>query len=162
MSSFTDWQTTLRGNPPSKDHEIDPLAWVEGMIQLEAKLAGGIKTYQDDLVGLNSVTGSDNDLGFVLRDAVPANNGVYSHDGTSWIKLANLPKGFEEIVQNSLGNHLLAEMSEGQVKARLSQGVGQVQDVSLADLREAMGVASGATQNETDAHLKSRANHTGE
>ncbi|MFY0648993.1 MAG: hypothetical protein JXR00_19430 [Sulfitobacter geojensis] len=53
-------------------------------------------------------------------------------------------------------------MSEGQVKARLSQGVGQVQDVSLADLREAMGVASGATQNETDAHLKSRANHTGE
>lgn len=161
MSSFTDWQTTLRGNPPNNDHEIDPLVWLEGMKRLELKLAGGIKTYQDDLSALNLVTADNEALAFVLHDSVPANNGVYQGNGATWVKIADLPEGFAALQPGAVANDKLAVMGQATFKARLVGADGVPQDVTVEQARDLLNVSDGATANAPDADLTNRANHTG-
>ncbi len=35
---FVDWQTTIRGTPPSPDHQVDPITWLEGMKALQSSV----------------------------------------------------------------------------------------------------------------------------
>jgi hypothetical protein len=62
---------------------------------------------------------------------------------------------------NSIANSKLSMVAEGIIKGRIDTGTGNLEDLSAAEVRAIINVEDGATQNSTDAALRSRATHTG-
>lgn len=63
---FENWQTTIRGNPPSPDHQVDPIVWTEGMQALTAGVKRACATVSDLLLDI-SMTYSNVSEGWILQ-----------------------------------------------------------------------------------------------
>jgi hypothetical protein len=65
------------------------------------------------------------------------------------------------IANDAVTNAKLANMANGTIKARISGGTGDPEDGTPTQIRALLNVADGATANQSNADLLSRANHTG-
>lgn len=87
-----------------------------------------------------------------------ANN--YSHPNHTG-DVTSVGDGALTIANDAVTNAKLANMATATIKGRTTAGTGDPEDLSAAQVRAILNVAEGATANQTDAHLKDRANHTG-
>lgn len=100
---------------------------------------------------------SDFDAAVAANPAVAANtakqtNATHTGDVTGSDALT--------IANDAVSNAKLANMAANTIKGR-SATTGDPQDLTAAQARSILGVAEGATANQTDAFLLARANHTG-
>lgn len=90
------------------------------------------------------------------RYALNADDGLwYVRSASTWTSVAGVPS------DGSITNAKLADVPSQTIKGRTTAGTGDPEDLSAAQVRAILNVAEGATANQTDAHLKDRANHTG-
>lgn len=62
-------------------------AQINALVVALAQVGGGAKAYQTlALLNASGAPSSPNLLAYVTNDTTPANNGLYSHNGTAWIK----------------------------------------------------------------------------
>lgn len=65
------------------------------------------------------------------------------------------------IADNAVTNAKAANMNNGTIKARVTSGAGDPEDITAAQARALLNVADGASANSPDATLLARGNHTG-
>ena len=159
----------FRGNPPSDDHQPDPVEVVTLLDHIAATF-GAVTAITDTLAELNAVSGSDGDHGLVLNDG--GSSGVYSSDGSTWTKTADLPPGVAAISAGDIDNAKLANMSTNRIKGRVSSGTGAPEDLTKAQAKELLGLdnvdntadadkpVSTATQTALDGKAASGHTHT--
>ncbi|WP_370281570.1 sialidase family protein [Pseudooceanicola sp.] len=95
-------RTVVRGNPPSPDHQIDPVQ-LAALLEyiLEAALLKGPIYFKDTRAELLALTGVEfGASGFVLHDG--GLSGVYRYNA-GWTKTAELPSSYTDPVPQTIG-----------------------------------------------------------
>ncbi|MGR3452871.1 hypothetical protein [Pseudooceanicola sp.] len=115
-------RTVVRGNPPTSDHQIDPVQLTVLLEAIEATAAGlGALSYRDTFAELSGISPvSANDKAIVLRDDDLGLRGIYTYDGSAWSKSAHLPAAFTDSLSNLLAVQGLEALYEQLVGEGLS------------------------------------------
>lgn len=84
----------LLGEPVDPAHQPDPVLLADFLEYLEGLTGGALAYYVDDLADLSGLSAASGQAAMVLTDANAANRGVYSYNGSTWSKTADLPAGY--------------------------------------------------------------------
>lgn len=123
-----------------------------------AHVGAGGTAHADAVTGgaAGFMTGADK----AKLDAIAAGANNYSHPNHTG-DVASTGDGETVIANDAVTNAKLANMATATLKGRSTAGTGDPEDLTATQARTLLNVADGATANDTDANLKSRANHTG-
>ena len=136
-----------QGNPPTDDHQPVPSQIVELLDRIMTMIGTGASYYEDALADLTAITGAAGEVGFVLADGTASNNGVYRHNGSAWVKTADLPPGLAALLDNAVTNAKLAQVATATIKGRATAGTGTVEDLTPAQVLDLLPVDAAALQS---------------
>lgn len=151
----------VEGVPVSPTHQVknSELAQLLREMQTQGALNGALY-FADTKANLDATSPADLDTGFVLDDTTPSLNGVYQYQTDAWVKTSELPAGFTDLVGALAAIDALADIASTGSADDLTEGA-DTKVMTAAERTKLAGVDDGATANDTDENLLSRANHTG-